>query len=198
MKKLFIIPILFLLSPPNTGDTFCNVGSNNAGIGTTAWTLPQNITGDDAADAECDATAAESYSQYLVASSFNFSLPAGAIINGITVKIEASEHVVGDVVLIAQLQNETATLFGSSKNVTLSGLNKLVYTYGGTADLWGATLTKAIVEDIDFGVRFWFTTSSWVKVDYVTMAVEYSTYNKNGNFFKFFSQAKTSKKISNI
>lgn len=195
MKKLLFIPILFISFMPGTGDTLPNSGTNNNGIGATAWVLPGEITADDASDATCNAGAS---SQYLVASSFNFTLPAGAIINGITVKVEASEHSPSQESLNAQLQNETGALFGSSKAVSVVGITKVVYTYGSTSDLWGATLTEAIVEDVDFGVRFWFTTSHDVRIDYVTMAVEYSTYNKKGQFLQFFTQTKSSKSKNSL
>jgi hypothetical protein len=75
------------------------------------------------------------------------------------------------------LQNESGALVGSSKSQAnegpISGTTKAVYTYGSTSDVWGATLTRAIVTDADFGVRFWFTSAHDVRVDFVTMAIEY-------------------------
>lgn len=154
-----------------TGNVFPGVGENNAGIGATAWTNPGTITLDNATDATCNAAAS---SQYLVARSFDFSsIPDDAVIVGITVRAEASEHSTGTESLFAQLQNESGTLVGSSQSQNVSGTGKTVYTYGGTADVWGATLTPAIVKDADFGVRFWFTSAHDVRVDFVTMAVEY-------------------------
>jgi hypothetical protein len=179
----------------STGDVFPNNGSNNNGIGTTAWTLPSEITANDGSDATCSTT---SSSQYLVASSFNFTLPAGAIIKGITVKIEASESSPGSETLNARLQDNNGNLFGNTKTNSINGTGKLVYTYGSASDLWGATITKAIVETVSFGVRFWYTTSHDVQVDYVTMAIEYSTYNKKGQFFEFFTQSKQSTKNNSL
>lgn len=154
-----------------TGNVFAGTGENNAGIGATAWTTPENVVSDNATDATCNAPAS---SQYLVARTFDFSsIPNDAIITGITVRAEASEHSAGTESLNAQLQDESGALFGSSQAQTISGTPKAVYTYGGTTDVWGATLTPAIVKDADFGVRLWFTTAHDVRVDYVTMAVEY-------------------------
>ena len=155
----------------STGNIFAGTGENNAGIGATAWTSPGNVTADDATDATCNAAAS---SQYLVARNFNFaSIPVNSTILGITVRVEASEHTAGTESLNGQLQNDSGTLVGSSKAETISGTSKAVYTYGGAADVWGATLTRAITQDVDFGVRFWFTTAHDVRVDFVTMAVEY-------------------------
>ncbi len=160
----------------STGNVFAGTGENNAGIGATAWTSPTNITSDNATDATCNAAAS---SQYLVARNFDFStIPDGAKIHGIFVRIEASEHSTSTEALLAQLQDDTATLTGASKSAAvegnISGTTKAVYTYGSTSDVWSGTLTAAMVKDADFGVRFWFTTAHDVRVDYVTMAVEYS------------------------
>lgn len=156
--------------PQSTGNIFAGTGENNADIGATAWVSPENIVDDNTVDSTCNAAAS---SQYLVARNFNFQIPGGAIIRGITVRIEASESSPGAETLNAQLQNESGTLFGSSKTASINGTGKTVYTYGGVADLWGATLTPAVVNDADFGVRFWYTTAHNMAVDYVTMAVQY-------------------------
>ena len=85
----------------------------------------------------------------------------------------------GPVTLLAQLQDDAAALAGSSKSTSnegsISGTTKAVYTYGSTSDVWGATLTPAIVKNANFGVRLWFATSHDVRIDYVTIAVEYAT-----------------------
>jgi len=187
MKKFFLILILLLSFEPydSTGNVFVATGENNAGIGATAWTSPENIVSDNTTDATCNAAAS---SQYLVGRNCSFSLPTGAIVNGIVVRVEASEHTAGTEPLLAQLQNESGTLFGNSKSTSnqgsISGTTKAVYTYGSTSDLWGATITEAIVEDADFGVRLWFTTAHDIRIDFVTIAVEYSVGTKN--FFQLF------------
>lgn len=154
----------------STGNIFPSTGENNAGIGATAWADPGNVVSDNATDSICVAAAS---SQYLVARNFNFGIATDATILGVTARIEASEHSGGTESLNARLQDDGGALVGSSKANTISGTAKAVYTYGGVADLWGATLTPAIVNDVDFGVRFWFTTAHEVRVDYVTVAIEY-------------------------
>jgi hypothetical protein len=160
----------------STGNVFAGTGENNAGIGATAWVNPGNLTADDTTDTTNTAAAS---SQYLVARNFNFSsIPANAIIGGVLVRVEASESGTGTEPLLAQLQDASGTLFGSSKSTSnegsISGTTKVVYTYGSTSDLWGAALTVAIVKDADFGVRFWFTTAHTMAIDYVTAAIEYT------------------------
>ena len=64
--------------------------ANNASVGTVAWTNPGNIYTSD----NVYATAAlgnNIVSNYLVASGFNFAIPAGSTINGIAVSVERKE-----------------------------------------------------------------------------------------------------------
>jgi hypothetical protein len=175
---LTILAILFA----TTGNVFPTVGESNNGIGATAWTTPTNIVSDNGSDATCNAAAS---SQYLVGRTVNIVLPANARVLGVTVNIEASEHSGGTESLFVQLQNSGGSLIGNSKSQTLSGTTKAVYTYGGAADTWGATITKQTVESSTFGVRAWFTTAHDVRIDYMTIAVEYSTYNKKGQLVTF-------------
>lgn len=160
---------------PSTGNVFAGTGENTDRAGLTAWTTPENVTSDNGADATCNATG----SDYLVARNFDFSsIPVGSTINGITVRVEASEHSTGTEPLLAQLQDDAAALTGASKSAAnegnISGATKAVYTYGSTSDVWSATLTRAIVTNANFGVRFWFTTAHDIRIDFVTMAVEYT------------------------
>ena len=168
--KVFIA-ILFFVFFLGTGDVFPTSGTiaNRAG-GTDNWTNPTNITADDGSVASLNTNP---QSHYLIASSFGFSIPSGATINSVTVKVEASLTNVVNKDLNAQLQDNGGSLTGSSKVVTLGASTGLtVYTY--TIDNWGATLTPAIVNDPDFGVRFWFTVQAISTVDYVTISVQYS------------------------
>lgn len=154
-----------------TANTFPGTGENNAGIGATAWTSPGNIVGDEATNASCNAAAS---SQYLVARNFGFALPPQARILGITVRIEAAESSTGSETLNAQLQDAAGTLVGSSKTASINGTAPVVYTYGAANDPWGAVLTPDIINNANFGVRFWFTTAHNMTVDFVTVAVDYA------------------------
>lgn len=155
----------------NTGNIFPGTGTSVARGTNTDWTNPGNIVSNNATDATCSSGATGS--DYLRASNFGFSLAAGAVIQGVTVRVEASEHTSGTESLNVQLVDDAGVLIGASKAATISGTAKAVYTYGSTSDLWSATLTEAIVEDTDFGVQCWFTTTHDVRVDYITIALEY-------------------------
>lgn len=157
----------------NTGNIFPGTGANDAGIGATAWVNPGNIVSDNAVDASCTAAAS---SQYLVAKNFNFaSVPTNATIAGVTVRIEAAESSTGSETLNVRLQDEAGALTGTGKTASINGTSPVVYTLGSVSDLWSATVTPAKVHDIDWGVRFWYTTAHNMTVDYITMALEYTT-----------------------
>jgi len=152
-----------------TGDIFCGTGEN-VDRGFTDWVSPSNITADDAAD-----TTNTGESDYLVGRNYDFSaIPAGATINGVTTKIEASENSPATRNLNAQLQDDTAALIGSVKLQTISGNIKVVYTYGSSTDLWDATLTAAIVKHANFGTRFWYVAVHNIAADWVKMAIDYT------------------------
>lgn len=153
-----------------TGNTLPGTGSNNAGIGATAWVNPENVTADDGTESTCTAGAS---SQYLVASNFGFRIPEGSLILGVTVRIEARESSFGAETINIRLQDDTGALTGTGKTQSINGNVLTVYTLGSSSDLWGATLTPAMVNDADFGVRFWYTTAHNMAVDHVTMAIEY-------------------------
>lgn len=155
-----------------TTATLVGTGESVARGAGTAWTNPGNITADDTSYATC--ASGSSGSAYLVARNLGFSIPTGATIDGVTVVVNGSEHSAGSETVSAQLQDDSAALVGSAKTLSWTGTAKTNYTYGGSADKWGATLTPAIVNDPDFGVRIWYTTTHSVEVDYVTIEVTYT------------------------
>ena len=178
IKILLIASFAFLIAfSQGTGNDFVSTGENNAGIGATAWTSPGNITADDNTTATCNAAAS---SQYLVGRNNGFTIPLNATIKGVTVRIAGTESSAGSETMNGRLQDASGALFGNTKTASFNGTGETIYTYGASNDLWGltatgtsATLTPAVVNDADFGCRFWFTTAHNITVDYVTIAIEY-------------------------
>jgi hypothetical protein len=154
-------------------------GPNLAGAGAsvdrasaTAWTTPGNITADDASTASAAVP-----TDYLVASSFGFSIPPGANILGVTVEVQAHETGTGSSNYVVQLHSATTpTLIGSSKNsATVTGTTPTTQSFGGASDPWGASLTPTIVNDTGFGVSLWSTdTTNTLLVDFIRITIEYS------------------------
>ncbi len=135
--------------PKNPGD-----GANVATTGTAAWTGPGNITtaGSPYATALIGGGAT---TNYLQATNYNFAIPSGSTINGITVAINrmasgpspsnVSDNVVNLIRGGSVTGNNKAT--GTAWPVSLE-----TATYGGSADLWGSSWTAANINGTDFGV----------------------------------------------
>lgn len=156
----------------STGNVFPTVGASVDRAAATAWTNPGNVVSDNASDATAVVP-----TDYLVTSGYGFALPPDAIILGVTVRVEASESGGGASDYIPQLHSDTTpTLIGSAKGaVAVNGTTKVISTSGGVADLWGAVLTPAIVNDAGFGVSIWSTdTTNTLAIDFVTIAIEYT------------------------
>jgi hypothetical protein len=157
-----------------TGALFPTVAVSVDRAGNGAWTNPGNVVSDNTTDATVTVP-----SDYLVTSGYGFAIPASATITGVTVRVQASETGSGGSAYTPQLHSGTTpTLIGSAKTSTVvSGTTKVISTNGGSSDLWGATLTPAIVNDSGFGVSIWSADTSnanVLAVDYVTVEVTYS------------------------
>jgi hypothetical protein len=158
----------------STGNTFPTVGATVDRAASAAWTSPGNVVSDNGSNASVAVP-----SDYLVTSAYGFTLPAHAVIVGVTVRVEASETGGGSSSYIPQLHSATTpTLIGSAKSaVTVTGTTPVVSSNGGTSDLWGATLTPLIVNNAGFGVSIWSTdTGNTLSIDYVTIAIEYTPF----------------------
>lgn len=129
----------------------------------------------------------ESSTQYLKVSGFNFSIPANAIICGITVHIR--KRASGTASVNTRITDEEVKII---KNGTITGLNKASTTvwptdfvtesYSGDAAYWGVPLTPADVNDPQFGIAFSGKLSSLekafprVEIDHISMVVEYQPF----------------------
>lgn len=127
---------------------------------------------------------------YFAVTGLSSTVPAGATINGITVKIERYNSVTpGDFTLTINdsaiyLTKDGSTLVGNNKSTGAawqSSDNNTTVDFGGSADLWGTTLTAAEVNASTFGVMIspslTFDNSengSNVKIDQVTITIEYT------------------------
>jgi hypothetical protein len=195
MKKLITISFLLIILRVwlTTGATAPGTGANLDRSAASDWTSPGNILANDNSTAAC--TGGATGSDYLIASNFNFSaIPQNSKIVGVQVIFAAAESSTGSETTNAQLQNASATLFGSSQSQSINGTGETNYTYGSASDVWGTdytTLTADVVKDADFGVRFWYTTTHNMTVDFVTMEI---TYTSGSGFFKTaYAKAKSFK-----
>lgn len=168
------------------GPLFAGAGAT-AGSGV-AWATPGNVTADDAAVASCSLTSGGPESADLHASTFGFTIPTGATINGIEFAAEVYKPAA-----VGGLDDGTggaggvwATKDGSTTHAGSNLLNgtdwtttPVVMTYGGPTELWGQTWTPAEINASTFG---WIIRARRVppggspvgNVDYVTAKVYYT------------------------
>jgi hypothetical protein len=152
-------------------------GANDASFGTAAWTTPTNITASDDARAT-QSLAAGATTQYLKASSFGFTIPSGATIDGIVVEAEEFGGT-GVVEARARIVKADATIGTTDKSTGAALPTSDTYrSYGGTTDLWGETWSATAINDSDFGFVFAATNgagvSRTVSVDHVRITVHYT------------------------
>lgn len=198
MKILFLFLSLASISyAASTGDISCGSFASNNAVGTAAWTSPGNAAANDASYTSVALNA--STSQYLTATNCSFSIPTGATINGITVKIERRSL---DPSPTGCIDDSSVRLFkagaatGDNKAIGTPGVdcniaNNTTVTYGGTSDLWGTTWTESDIENSGFGVGFSAVEADGenedVQVDHITIAVEYTEASALiRSFFMFF------------
>ncbi|WP_281321928.1 HYR domain-containing protein [Flavobacterium aestivum] len=168
-------------TPTSSGPNNAGAGADNAAVGTGIWTTPGNITTAGTPYATQN-LASNATTHYLQGSNYGFAIPAGAVINGITVTINRQ---------VATTTNMTDTTVRLVKGGTVVGSNLAsgtswpnafgTATYGGTSNLWGTTWTAADINATTFGVVLSGTSTSGstrqVDVDYMRITV---TYTANG------------------
>lgn len=142
-----------------TSPTNPTVGSDDTTDGgSLSWTSTENITAQNNSTAKVTLSAT-TLTHYIKATGFNFNIPAGATILGITVKIErftnggtkgngADSHV--KIIKGGSMTDSTdepvVGNWPSSKGTFQS--------YGGTSDLWGQTWEPSDINSGSFGVAF--------------------------------------------
>lgn len=157
------------------------------GAGLAAWSNASNVTASDNTYATASVAVNGVNSKYLYCYDFGAAVPLGATINGVEVVVHRKCNFAGiqynAVDQTIQLNTASATLVGSNKAATSTKwpTTEATATYGGSADLWGATLDVATVNSSGFGVsiRCAFTNVDDLElvvasVDYVTMTITYT------------------------
>lgn len=181
----------------NTGFVLAGAGANNADAGNVAWSTPGNVTADDAAYATASVPGGQT-SQYLHATTFGFAIPS-ATIDGIQVRVQRNEASLGDnakdhtIQLIKGGTRSGTNNADTATNWPTTDTNK---DYGGTADLWGNTLSAADVNASNFGVAVRITSievtkgNAEPKVDAIWIAVEYTLLPASAYVGERFTQSR--------
>lgn len=154
----------------------------STGSGSVSWTNPGNVTASDGANATASPIANSQASTTLEATSFGFSIPGGATIDGIEVDI--TRH--ADLINLADL-NATLVVGGSTAGTPGTGttsswpLFSAIETYGGAADTWGLTLSSSDINASNFGAAFQVVNNNASAnsgyVDYIAITVFYTGGN---------------------
>ncbi len=179
MKKL-LFPILALIlalglvvstaTPALAGDTGWQNPTNDTG----AFTTPTNAYADGGNNASATNTQVHQYYGY------NFSsIPAGATINGIEVRLDAWRQMFesGSIAVELSWNGTDWTTTGYSQSLTWS---EQTYIIGGASDKWGHTpWTQA--ELANLRVRLTVTTNTTVYLDWVPVRVTYNEIGLNPN-----------------
>src|ERR1700674_1385656 len=123
------------------------------GIGTVAWTNPGNAVSTDGNYATAKLNNGI-VSNYLLCVGYGFTIPAGATINGITVKVTRATS--GGTVTDAAVRTVKAGVIGTTDRSTGTPYTNadVVEAHGNAADLWGTTWTPADINNANFGAAF--------------------------------------------
>lgn len=92
---------------------------------------------------------------WLRATRFGFSVPAGATINGIEVEIDRKSDTANGIIDSAIYLRKTAGQAGDNKSVGAiwdTTDDDAYNSFGGAADLWGTTWTQSEINSPNFGV----------------------------------------------
>lgn len=179
----------------DTGDVASGIQENNDFWGAVPWQNPENIAGLEGIYTVIELGQSE-LSHNLIARGFNFSIPAGATIDGIEVKWRRKEdtgNVVSQTPLLWMNGSAWPSTLGTGPNDYPGGGMPLSWTgspdeevFGSPTDLWGANLSPAIVNSPNFGVALRCGEASSMvgaggSVDFVTMRVYYTEGEESGS-----------------
>lgn len=167
-------------SGPNSGGTF----ANDTSFGGNAWTGASNAASSNDSRATATVTGSGSTTNYLKATNFGFSIPAGATIDGIVVEWECS--VVGNAkdgrVRIVKGGTIGSTDKSKPEATPWSTGADAYRSYGASNDLWGETWDADAINNSGFGAVMaaegFFGAGDPCKIDHVRITVYYTTAGK--------------------
>ncbi|MEQ9187196.1 MAG: T9SS type A sorting domain-containing protein [Cryomorphaceae bacterium] len=124
-----------------------------------------------------------SYSDFLVVSDFNFSVPLGVKIDGIMVDVERSDGNGLSKDNIVRMVGASGNILTTDRAKTAAWTATDTYTsYGSSSDKWGRTWVPYEINDPDFGFAISVQRSgggaqvTLSKIDHIRMTVWYSAF----------------------
>lgn len=181
---------------PDTGWVTVGAGANNSDAGSAAWANVTNITvASDVAYASASVPPANGTSQYLHGTALGLAvlIPDGATPVGVeaAVRRRSGWNEMGGDHTIQLLKGGARG--GDNKSLGALWSNTEVTSYyGGAADLWGLSLSRADVVSPDFGLaaRVISTRPSGnnsIRIHYMQIKVHYTVSGNPGAFFALFN-----------
>lgn len=171
--------------------------ANDASVGTRTWSnvgSPGNAGASDNAYSQVTTDGGPKTSQYLKATNFGFSIPAGSTINGIEVNLERKKTLGdGDVTHNQARIVKAGTISTSDKTVTWP-TTEAVQTLGSSSDLWGETWTADDINSSTTGFAVSVNVddgggpTATAFVDHITMTV---TYTQSSTSYKLTNNSST-------
>jgi hypothetical protein len=158
-----------------TQTSFAGTGASLAGSGGN-WNNPTRITANDNSYSSVQST-----SDFLQGTNFGFTIPVGAVINGIELEIKRYASIStgtrngrDNVVRLVKNGTPTGTNYAIAGTY---GISPSTITYGSSTDLWGTTWTAADINNTNFGAVFSVTIdpSATVYVDFFRITVYYTS-----------------------
>lgn len=122
-------------------------------------------------------------SKVLIATSITWNIPSTATINGVSASIERKKSADPDTIFdltIKLYRGDTTSLTGNNKSAGAAWpTTDTTVNHGGASDLWGATLTPAIINHANgFGLGLACESTlggGTASVDYIEMTITYTT-----------------------
>jgi len=133
-----------------------------------------------------------SESHGLKCTTFGASVPGGATINGIEVKVECKGA--GAFKYLRIVKGGSISTDASNDNSTATTGSDVVYDFGGAADLWGETWTDTDINASTFGVSVGFDIAVFgsIQVDHVQIKVHYTSGDNSSSSSSDSSESSSS------
>jgi hypothetical protein len=148
------------------------------------WVSPENAYGENDTYASITDNSYDNGDQsyLLFLKGFDFSsLPADAVITGVTAKINMYYATGTNSIDYLYLLNASGAVQGDNKASTaiaLSATSTDIKTVGSSSDTWGATLNYTVLTDADFGIcigNLATGNNSDIYLDYISLTVDYTS-----------------------
>lgn len=156
---------------PTAGFNHGSTGANDGATGTTLWAGTGNVFATDGVYA----TNASPASQYLKVTGFGFSVPLGATILGIAVNVVKKDNAGGGALFDAHarlVRAGTVEAIDRNDGSAWPSTDGTV-SYGGAADLWGASWSASDINNTGFGFAIAVSGAGQARVDDVQIQVTY-------------------------